>query len=830
MTDQPTNADKTPEIDANHVSADYDAGSVQVLRDADHIRRRPGMYIGDISTSGLHHLVYELVYNAVDEHLAGHCKVVVVQIDVDNSILVLDDGRGIPVDMHPQAGKPTLEVVMTTVGAGAKFDKSTYKTSAGLHGMGAKAVTALSKWTVATVRRDGRAHQQRYEKGVAVTEVQDIGPAKGNGTQVQFLPDTEIFGDLKFDFDTMENRLRELAFLNRGLEFHLKDLRTGREETYHYDGGVSEYVIWLNRSEEVIHQPIYVNRMMDHIKVEVALQFTTSDDERVRCYANNAHNPVGGTHLTGFRSAITRSLSKYGEKEELFKNVKPTGEDFREGVTAVISIGHPEPQFEAQNKIRLLNADVESAVERALGEEISKYLEEHPKDAQRIMKKVLLAAEAREAASRARKALKERRSILGGGGLPGKLFDCTSRDPAESELFLVEGDSAGGSAEAGRNRRVQAVLPLRGKPLNVEKARLENLINNTEISSLISAIGVDIGNEADYPAVKERLRYNRIIIMTDADVDGQHIRTLLLTFFYRQMSHLVAQGHIYVARPPLYKVTQKKQARFVATREEMATELLDRGLKDAVLEAHPRKGGMPTEITGERLAGVMKFAAKLEESLQLLEKRGLTLGVFLAKLTKEGLPAFKAVAAGQENWLYSRAQAATWREEMQKKLGRELVVGDAGSSGPDIFYCQEIHEVHDINKALLQFDPYGFEPSDLIPPQSVAGREPTPRLVLISGENRKPLVTLRDLVQEIRRMGEKGLHVTRFKGLGEMDPEELWETTLDPAKRTLMQVKLEDAAEADEMFRTLMGDKVEPRRDFINKHALLMEEIDYHGS
>ena len=824
------NEGTTPLDDANHMSGDYDGASVQVLRDADHIRRRPGVYIGDISTTGLHHLVYELVYNSVDEHLAGHCKVVHVQIDVDNSVLVRDDGRGIPVDIHPTAGKPTLEVVMTTVGAGAKFDKNTYRTSAGLHGMGAKAVTALSCWTEAEVRRDNRAHMQRYEKGRAVTEVQDLGPAKGTGTQVHFKPDPEIFGDLKFDFDTLENRLRELAFLNRSLKFHLKDLRTTRDETYCYEGGVTEYVIWLNRNEEVIHAPISINKQMDQIKVEVALQFTTSEDERVRCYANNAYNPVGGTHLTGFRSALTRSLSRYGDKQDLFKNVKPIGDDFREGVTAVISIGHPEPQFESQNKIRLLNSDVEGAVERAMVDEISTFLEEHPKDAARIMRKVLLAAEAREAAAKARKSLKERRSILGGGGLPGKLFDCTSRDPAESELFLVEGDSAGGSAEAGRDRRVQAVLPLRGKPLNVEKARLENLINNQEISSLISAIGVDIGNESEYPAVKDRLRYNRIIIMTDADVDGQHIRTLLLTFFYRQMTHLVVQGHIFVARPPLYKVVQRKQSRFVATREEMARDLIERGLREATLEVHQKLGGAPSLVSGEKLTGLMRFASSLEESLVLLEKRGLNLGAFLTKRTKDGLPAFKALAAGQEIWVHSRAQAAAWREEMQTRLGRELVVGDAGSSGADIFYCQEIHEVHDINKALDKLGGLEMEISDLVSPASIAGREPAPRLVLIAGDNRKPLTSLRELVQEIRRMGEKGMTITRFKGLGEMDPEELWDTTLDPAKRTLMQVKLEDAAEAEEMFRTLMGEKVEPRRDFINKHALLMEDLDYHGA
>ena len=533
------------------------------------------MYIGDTGTQGLHHLVYELVYNSVDEALAGHCISIHVTIHVDGSLSVSDDGRGIPVDVHPTIGISTLEVVLTMSGTGAKFDKRTYKTSAGLHGMGAKAVTALSEWVEAEVRRNGRVYRQEYERGKAVTEVKDIG-ASGNhtGTSVKFHPDPDIFHDVSFNYDTLEGRLRELAFLNKGLAIRLFDEGSGKDETFKYDGGLAEFVEYMNRSEDVLHKPIHIDKLVDDVRVEVAMQYTAGDEERVRCYTNNAFNSMGGTHLSGFRTALTRSLGGYGEKESLFKNdLKPIGEDFREGLTAIVSVQVPEPQLEAQTKVRLNNPEVEGIVSGIVSEFLVKFLEENPKDAQKIMKKVVLAAEAREAAAKARRTLKERKNILSGGGLPGKLLDCTSRNREDSELFLVEGDSAGGSAESGRDRMHQAILPLRGKPLNVEKARLEKLLDNEEICSIISAVGVDIigdktpeapadadGENPEAPVNREldRLRYDKIVILTDADVDGQHIRTLLLTFFYRQMPKLIAEGHVYVARPPLFKVTQKK--------------------------------------------------------------------------------------------------------------------------------------------------------------------------------------------------------------------------------------------------------------------------------
>jgi DNA gyrase subunit B len=827
-----------------NAAEDYVPDNVQILRDADHIRKRPGVYIGDVASGGLHHLVYELIYNSVDEAVAGYCRHIQVKINEDGSISVKDDGRGIPVDEHPEAKRPTLEVVLTTVGAGAKFDKGTYKVSLGLHGMGAKAVTALSEWTEAEVRRNGRVYKQEYARGKATTAVKDIGAAKGTGTLITFKPDPEIFKDTRFDYDTLEVRLRELAFLNKGLSFQLIDKRTGKEETFKYDGGIAEFVAYLNRSEEVLHKPIYIEKMVDNIRVEVALQYTNGDEERVRCYANNGYNPVGGTHLSGFRAALTRTLNAYGAKAELFKNVSPIGEDFREGVTAIVSIQHPDPQFESQNKIRLLNAEVEGIVISVVNEQLGKYLEENPKDAQRIVKKVMVAAEAREAAAKAKKALKDRKSILSGGGLPGKLFDCTERDPDASELFLVEGDSAGGSAESGRNRKFQAILPLRGKPLNVEKARIENLLNNAEICSLISAIGIDIGNSEDENI--KNLRYDKVIIMTDADVDGQHIRTLLLTFFYRQMPRLVADGHIYVARPPLYKVTQKKHVRFVQTSEEMQRELIERGLKDTRLNVLPSpaegdgSAAPPRVLQSEELSALLQVLGRLEGALQTLERRGLNLRDFLARHNERGLPLYRVLLGSREEWFYTEDEVESYRQSQEQRLGHELVVGDEtpghmnghsnGNGHAEVMYQQELHEVHEVNRGVQELGRFGLKPSDLVPAPRIAGREPPPRLVLESGDTRRLLVTLRELITEVRRLGERGLSITRFKGLGEMGAEELWETTLDPDKRMLMKVQLDDALKADEMFRILMGEKVEPRREFIQKYALDVKDIDYHGA
>jgi DNA gyrase subunit B len=812
----------------------YEPENVDILRDAAHIRARPGMYIGDTGTKGLHHLVYELVYNSVDEALAGYCKNIHITINVDGSLSVSDDGRGIPVEIHPKVGKSTLEVVLTTVGAGAKFDKRTYKTSAGLHGMGAKAVTSLSEWTEAEVRRNGKVYQQDYARGHAVGDVREMGVAANNrtGTKITFQPDPEIFKDATFDYDSLEVRLRELAYLNKGLAIKLTDERTGKEEIFLAQGGVSEFVEYLNRTEEPIHKVLYVDKTVDDVKVEVAFQYNKSEEERVRCYANNAHNPGGGTHLSGFRTALTRALTAYGTKQNVFKNITPQGEDYREGITAVVSIAVPEPQFESQTKIRLNNPEVDGIVSSVVYEYLMKFLEENPKIADTIMKKVLLAAEAREAATKAKKALKDRKNILSGGGLPGKLMDCTTRDRDESEIFLVEGGSAGGSADNGRDRHRQAILPLRGKVLNVEKARIERVLNNEELCALISAIGIDIGNTEDLTS----LRYGRVIILTDADVDGQHIRTLLLTFFYRQMRPLIEKGHIWVSRPPLFKVEQKKHIRYVQTLEEMAHELLERGIDGAKLLVAPPEGSKdaPIAFEGERLKALMSALDDLEKALTILERRGLNVATLLSRIKAGKLPTYRVTLGANEHWLFTAEEVEAFRTEHVNK-GGQLVVADnevknADGTPAEVFSILELHEVKAVNLGLEKLRGFDLQPTDLIPAPRIAGREPVPRFSLVYEGKEQTLSHLRVLVADIRRLGERGIKITRFKGLGEMDGEELWDTTLDPVRRTLLRVQLDDALKADEMFRTLMGEKVEPRREFIQKHALEVKEIDYHGA
>lgn len=838
---EPTNtstvleAEPTAQQQATREAAEqYSASHIQVLKNAAHIRQNPGMYIGASNVAGMHHLLYEVVHNSVDEAMAGFCKEIVVTIHLDGSITVEDDGRGIPVEMHPTEKRSTLELVMCEVGAGGKFSKDTYKVSAGLHGMGIKAVNALSEWTEVEVRRDGKVYQQEYERGLPVSEVRVIGKSNRNGTKITFRPDPDFFHGCEWDYDTLEARLRELAFLNKGLKIRLIDQRNGKEDTFLYEGGVREFVEYLNRSEEVLHKPpVVIEDDRDNVHVEVVFQYNTGDEERLYAYVNNVHTRDGGTHVSGFRSALTRTLNQYGSKEGLFKEGGPTplGEDFREGLTAIVSVRVPHPQFESQTKVRLNNPEVEGIVTSVVNEQLSRFLEENPQAAKKIIQKVLLTAEAREAAAKAKKQLKERKNILSGGGLPGKLMDCTSRDPDECELFLVEGDSAGGSADSGRDRVFQAVLPLRGKILNVEKARLEKMLDNAEICSIISAIGTDIGEHED---VSKR-RYDKIIIMTDADVDGSHIRTLLLTFLYRQMKNLVKEGHVYLAQPPLYKVIHRKQTRYVQTNEAMERELMDRGLKGAkVVSLDGREP--PLAVEGERLRQLTDILSALENALRILEQRGLTLETLLSHARDGQLPRYRIFHIGQEHWFYSPGEVT---EFCQRQVGGEAAGGEAspseasakngsGNGQPTQLDVQDLHEVPAIVRGLQRLAEFGLGPETLIPPRAVAGLEPPPRFQIEVGneETKRPLQHLRELVPEIRKLGERGLNITRFKGLGEMDAEELWATTLDPARRTLIKVTLEDAFKADELFRILMGDKVEPRREFIEKHALEVRNLD----
>jgi DNA gyrase subunit B len=833
--------------DAALTAADgYTEQNMKSLKDAAHIRQNPGMYVGNTQSAGLHHLVYEVVYNSVDEALAGFCTLIRVALHKDGSVTVADDGRGIPVGVKPDTGKSALEEALTVAGNSGKFDNAAYRVSAGLHGMGAKAMNALSEWCEAEVRRGGRVYKMEFERGYASSPLQDLGPASEGktGTTITFRPDPEVFGDLAFSYDTLATRFRQIAYLNRGLTITLADERDGRSDRFHSEGGIAEYVVYLNQGEQPEHDPIYIRKEVDGVTVEVAVQYNAGEGRIEQCFTNNAYNPDGGTHQSGFRGGLTRAVQNYGKKEGHFKEgIEVRGEDFREGLAVVVSIGHPDPSFESQTKVKLTNPEVEGLVSSVVYEGLTEYLEKNPKEGTRICRKIMLSAEARIAARKAREALIDRKKILSGGGLPGKLMDCTTKERDKSELFLVEGDSAGGSAESGRDRMFQAVLPLRGKVLNVEKARDEKLLKNNEISALIAAVGVDIHNVEDI----SKVRYGKVIILTDADVDGQHIRTLLLTFFFRQMRKLIEDGHVFVARPPLYKVTQKKESRFIQTRDEMTKELTGRGLKDTALNVLPRPvrdsaAGVapgPQTLTGDPLAKLLPVLTEVEAAAVNLERRGHTLADFLHRAKGGVFPAYHVRFAGREFWFHTSEEVAAFRAEQAAKLGKELVLADdlaadAGEPGAaaakDVahYTLDEWHEVRALNRAVARLAAMGFEPADLVPLPRVAGREPPVRFVLEREGSRKELAHLRELVTEVRRFGEKGITVTRFKGLGEMDPEELWATTLDPARRTMLRVTLTDAQRAEELFRTLMGEEVEGRRQFIMDNKINNpEDIDY---
>ncbi|MGI6420499.1 MAG: DNA gyrase subunit B [Thermoguttaceae bacterium] len=811
------------------VEGAYGAEQLEHLSDLEHVRERPSMYIGDTTLRGLHHLVYEVVDNSIDEAMAGHATEIKVTINNDGSVTVEDNGRGIPVEVHPDLGFSTLQGVMTVLKFGGKFTKGAYQTSGGLHGVGVTVVNFLSEWCEVEVRRGGHVYQQEYERGVPAGEVQRIGATDQVGTKTTFKPDPQIFPVTKFVYSTLYKRLQELAFLNQGIKIVFRDDRSGEGETFKYDDGIREFVRFLNRASEPAHEEIIsINGQYEDVGLEVAIQYSSEYTENVHSYVNNICTIEGGTHLSGFRAALTRTLNNYGKKEGLFKQIVPSGDDFREGLTAVLSLRVPEPQFEGQTKTKLGNSEIEGIVNSAVGEALGTFLEENPKIAKIIVQKGLLAAEARESARKARLLVRERKGALSSGGMPGKLRDCTSRDVERCEIYLVEGDSAGGSAEGGRIREYQALLPLRGKVINAFKAREDKVLQNEEIKSIIAAVGAGVGNEMDL----SKRRYNKIIIMTDADVDGSHIRTLLLTFFYRQMYDLVKAGHVYVAQPPLFRVRQKKKTYYVQTEEEMKSQLLEMGLEDAEFESEDGR-----VIRGDEMNRLSRTLAALEESLFALERRGISLRAHAARQdpVTGRLPVYHAFLGRQEHWFAGRAELEEFLAQQERVVGEELKLSDEPEpkseegNGEQRYeatdlHIVELHEVRSINNQLGELRTMGFDITCLIPQDRTGIQEP--RYKLRRGETITPLEDLRELLPAIRSAGERGLQITRFKGLGEMNAEELRETTLAPENRSLLQVTMDDASAADDLFRILMGDKVEPRREFIEKHALEARNLD----
>jgi len=807
----------------------YDATNITVLEGIEAVRKRPAMYIGDTSVRGFHHCVYEVTDNSIDEALAGFCTHIHVSINADGSVSVNDNGRGIPVDIHATEKKPAVTVVLTTLHAGGKFDNDSYKVSGGLHGVGVSCVNALSEWLEVEVRRDGKAHHQRFEKGHPVTDLTVVGDTKTTGTKITFMPDTEIFSTTEFQWDILADRMRELAFLNKGIEIMLSQEEPEREETFKYEGGISEFVTHLNRNKNAVHpKPVHFEKEREEVAVEIALQYTDAYNETVLSFANNINTIEGGTHLSGFRSALTRTINTYARNNKLLKNEKESmsGEDIREGLTAVISVKIPDPQFEGQTKTKLGNSEVQGITESIVNEELAAYLEEHPSVAKRIIEKSLLAARARAAARKARD-LTRRKGALDGGSLPGKLADCSERDPAKCELYIVEGDSAGGSAKQGRNREFQAILPLRGKVLNVEKARLDKILNNKEIRALITAIGAGIGSD-DFDV--EKVRYHKIIIMTDADVDGAHIRTLLLTFFYRQMRELIEQGYVYLAQPPLYKITRKRKEEYIESEEQLTRKLLEMGTGDMSLVTPDSKH----TYTGASLANLLEGLTKLEQIAIRLARKGIQINDFLA-LRRESDGRFPKYLVTINNddaperlYAYNDDELRKLKSDVEKRLGLQLeIFSDDGGvdesqlpEGSPRFDWEEIYVSPALSKLVSAIGKKGLD----IPQYEETD---APLCHLNEGEEAQvPIHSVPALLDKVRESGRKGLTIQRYKGLGEMNPDQLYETTMDPEGRKLLKVVIEGAASADEIFTILMGDEVPPRRQFIEENAMNVRNLD----
>ncbi len=787
----------------------YDSTSIKVLGGLEAVRKRPAMYIGSTSQTGLHHLVWEVVDNSVDEALAGYCDRVDVTVHSDNSVTVVDNGRGIPVDQHKEEGRSAAEVVMTVLHAGGKFDTNSYKVSGGLHGVGVSVVNALSERLELEIWRDGYTWEQSYERGKPLAPLKKAGKTERRGTKITFLPDTTIFPSVEFNYDTLSQRLRELSFLNKGLTIHLKDERSDKQSEFHYTGGITEFVKHLNKNKNILHPtPIYAEAERDSVHVEFAIQYNDGYSEAMFSFANNINTVDGGTHVSGFRSALTRAINQFGQNQGLFKDVKENlqGEDVREGLVAVISVKLPQPQFEGQTKGKL-NSDIQSLVASFIYEKLMEHFEKNPAVGRKICSKSIEASRAREAARKARE-LTRRKGALDSGGLPGKLADCQERDPERCELFLVEGDSAGGSAKQGRDRRYQAILPLRGKILNVEKARFDKMLGHEEIRALITAIGTGIGKD-DFDISK--LRYGKIIIMTDADVDGSHIRTLLLTFFYRQMPELVERGHVFIAQPPLYLIKKGKTTRYIRDEKEFRREVMRRATEDHTVEVG--NGDKRVKLQGGELTNFLMALAEYADLFDKLEKR---LG------DARPLSAMLKVELGK-------------KAEFEEKTKLEAIAKDLKDAG---FKSNlRLDEEHNLYVLTVSNDTLGERTIDWELVSSADYKRvldlhrrvrtyDAPSYEIVSNGDRIAIRGRRELLDHVMAAGKKAFTVQRFKGLGEMNPNQLWETTMDAEQRMLLQVQVEDQVTADDIFTVLMGDAVEPRRQFIEANALDVKNLD----